>query len=67
MRRKLGWEGEREREGGEENLRLDGVFPALPFASADDQTTVAHRHRRTQIRADKTTGPASHLCESREL
>jgi len=32
MRRKLGWEGEREREGGEENLRLDGVFPALPFA-----------------------------------
>jgi len=34
MRRKLGWQGECEREGGEENLRLDGVFPALPFASA---------------------------------
>src|SRR5438477_8046299 len=32
MRRKLGWEGERERAGGEENLRLDGVFPSLPFA-----------------------------------
>jgi hypothetical protein len=31
MRRKLGWEGEREKEGGEENLRLDVVFP--PFLS----------------------------------
>jgi hypothetical protein len=34
MRRKLGSEGECEREGGEENSRPAGVFPALPFASA---------------------------------
>jgi len=34
MRRKSGWERECEGEGGRENLRLDGVSPALSLTSA---------------------------------
>jgi len=34
MRRKSGWEREREGEGGRENLRLDGVSPALSLTFA---------------------------------
>jgi uncharacterized protein (TIGR01244 family) len=34
MRRKRGWKREREGEGGRENLRLDGVSPALSLTSA---------------------------------
>jgi hypothetical protein len=34
MRRKSGWVREREGEGGRENLRLDGVSPALSLTSA---------------------------------
>src|SRR6476469_8166969 len=43
MRRRKGWEGEREREGGEGNLRLDGSCPALPLASARQRTSVHSR------------------------
>jgi len=35
MRRKSGWEREREGEGGRENLRLDGVSPALSLTFAN--------------------------------
>jgi hypothetical protein len=34
MRRKSGWVRECEGEGGRENLRLDGVSPALPLTFA---------------------------------
>jgi hypothetical protein len=34
MRRKKGWEGECEENGGRENWRLAGVFPALPLTFA---------------------------------
>jgi hypothetical protein len=37
MRRKRGWEREREGEGGRENLRLDGVSPALSLTSQSSQ------------------------------
>jgi hypothetical protein len=34
LRRKSGWQRECEEEGGRENLRLDGVSPALFLTSA---------------------------------
>jgi len=36
MRRKSGWEREREGEGGRENLRLDGVSAALSLTFASE-------------------------------
>jgi hypothetical protein len=35
MRRRRGWEGKCEGEGGRGNLRLDGAFPALSFTAAN--------------------------------
>ena len=40
MRRKSGWERECEGEGGRENLRLDGVSPALSLTFANAQSVV---------------------------
>jgi len=41
MRRKRGWEREREGEGGRENLRLDGVSPALSLTlRSNTETTI---------------------------
>jgi hypothetical protein len=48
MRRKSGWVREREGEGGRENLRLDGVSPALSFTS----------HRRRAPTAPHAADPA---------
>jgi len=39
MRRKRGWEREREGEGGRENLRLDGVSPALALTLRPSRET----------------------------
>ena len=49
MRRKRGWNGEREGKGGRENWRLAGVFPALPLASAAVLArTSGDSHQRTE-------------------
>lgn len=42
MRRKRGWVREREGEGGRENLRLDGVSPALSLTSARQRRAWLH-------------------------